>query len=82
MRYYYSPMMYGGDWGYGGLIGAVIFVIFLALIALIVMRAMRHQHHHAGWPQHRDPLDIARDRYAKGEIDKEQFEQLKNDLKG
>lgn len=28
----------------------------------------------------RTPLDIARERYARGEITKEQFEQLKRDL--
>lgn len=88
MHYYYGPIADKGDWWLGGLIGAGLFVLFLALAALIIMRLTRH-HHHAGWsqqhhtglPQHRDPLDIAKDRYAKGEIDKAQFEQLQKDLK-
>ncbi len=28
----------------------------------------------------RTPLDLARERYAKGEITKDQFDQIKNDL--
>lgn len=79
MHYYYGPMVDRGDWWLVGIICAGLFAVFLALLALVFMRLMKHRH--SNWPQHRDPLDIARDRYAKGEIDKEQFEQLTKDLK-
>jgi uncharacterized membrane protein len=37
-----------------------------------------------GWCTYREPdaMEIARQRWAKGEISKEQFEQLKSDLVG
>lgn len=80
MHYYndYGPMMEYGGWGYG-LISLGIFVLFLVVIALIASRLVKQ--HGGSWMVHRDPVDIAKERYAKGEIDKEQFEQIKRDLK-
>jgi putative membrane protein len=73
-------MSRGGD-HWLGLIGLGIFAIFLLIVALIVARMLKQRGGHWLHHQYRDPLDIARERYAKGEITKEQFDDLKNDLK-
>jgi putative membrane protein len=63
-------MVFGGLWMlifWGGLI---------ALIAWGITRLTRGVSH---IPKH-DPLDVAKERYARGEITKTDFEQLKKDL--
>ena len=49
------------------------------LIALIVWGITRLIRRGESAPK-RDPLDVAKERYAKGEISREEFEQLKKDL--
>lgn len=83
-------MMYG-NWGYGprmmggfvgmGLIGMVIqFLILIGIIYLgfIFFRKMNVSARHPYG--HPDAMDILRERYAKGEIDSEEFHRLKEDL--
>ena len=77
-------MMY---YGFGlGLLWFVVHVIgwILAIWFVIwVIRAVfgRHPHHRKGnWMMMRDATDIVRERYAKGEITKEQFDTMKKDL--
>lgn len=79
MRYYndYGPMAHYDNGGFH-LLGMGIFLLFLIVIALIVARVIRR--HGGHWAMHRDPIDHAKDRYAKGEITKEQFDQIKKDL--
>lgn len=79
MHYYndYGPMTHYYD-GWYHLIGAGLFLLFLIAIALIVAQLVRR--HGGRWAIYRDPIDIAKERYAKGEINKEQFIQIKKDL--
>jgi putative membrane protein len=56
-----------------------MFILPILLIIPIVWLLTRREHspYAAGG---RNPLDIARERYARGEITKEQYEQMKKDL--
>ncbi len=60
--------------------GFFFMIFFWALIILVVIRLLRGTHGIHGYG-HRDPVEILKERYAKGEITKEQFESMKKDLK-
>ncbi len=63
-------MLFGGLW---------MFIFWGGLIALIVWGIIKLSGRGASTRKH-DPLDVAKERYAKGEISREEFEQLKKDL--
>ncbi len=67
----------GGWWMLFG--GIMMFIFWGGLIALIVWGITRLTRRDVSTTKH-TPLDIAKQRYAKGEINKEEFEQLKKDL--
>ncbi|WP_205596195.1 SHOCT domain-containing protein [Modicisalibacter sp. 'Wilcox'] len=73
--------MNGAGWGHM-LFGGAMMVIFWGLvIALIVMLVMRlagsRAHAHSA---HKDAMELLRERYARGEIDRREFEARKRDL--
>jgi putative membrane protein len=76
--YYYYPMMNGQDWS-SGIFIMLFWVLVLALIGFIVIRLFKN--HEPTDNTRIDPISIVKERYAKGEITKEEFEQLKKDLK-
>ncbi len=62
----------------------LIWFVLIAIIAIVIIRSLRHHEWYRGQggaSAKNDPLDIAKERYAKGEITKDEFEQLKKDLK-
>jgi uncharacterized membrane protein len=71
-------MMYGWHGGWGGMI---IWPLFMFLICIAVMVWMMRGHTAPPPPYHRrDPIDILKDRFARGEIDKEEFEERRKIL--
>ncbi len=74
-------MWFGEGMGWWALIGILWMLIFWGgIIALVVWVVLKFTRHSVGNGPRRDFMDIARERYAKGEISKEEFEQLKKDL--
>lgn len=60
-------------------------ILWIVLIAVLIVVAVRMAQNRdtgmqAGGSSHDTPLDILKKRYARGEIDKQEFEQKKKDL--
>lgn len=75
-----------GGFGFGGmLLGGLLMLAFWVLVIggviWLVVTLARGSQSTAGAPTAGQiPLDILKTRYAKGEITKEQFEEMKRDL--
>ncbi len=71
----------GGWWGMGfGWISMILFwgLVILAIAALA--KWLMQQPPGGGSPRDKMPLQILQERYARGEIDREEYEQKKQDL--
>ena len=72
----------GAGWWWG--IGGVFMVLFwggvIALIVWAVIKLSKSGGGGGGGEPRKDALDIAKERYARGEISKEEFDQIKKDL--
>jgi putative membrane protein len=66
------------DWGYGGWFMMTFWVVLIVTFVFLLVKGITQQRtHHA---KEDSALEILKKRYARGEIDKEEYEQIKNDI--
>lgn len=82
MHGWYGSGAQMGAWGWIGGIMMILFwvLIVVGLVVLIRFLLAKTGSDGSGSTQSRSALDILKERYAKGEIDKAEFEQKKRDL--
>jgi putative membrane protein len=82
----YGDHPHMGAWGWGGMMfGPIMMIVFIAVVVVVVVLLVRW----LGGPGHgvalhsapgKTPLDILKERFAKGEIDREEFEERRRVL--
>jgi putative membrane protein len=73
----YPGMMGDYGWGFGGLFMGLLTLIIVLIIIFFVYNYIRNGSINV---LKETPLEILKKRYAKGEISKEEFEKMKNDI--
>ena len=84
---YGSPWGMMGGWGGYGAFGMIIWVIILVAIVALVVWLVRSvatpwAHHLPPQERHSPGLDILEERYARGEIKRDEYLEKKRDILG
>jgi len=79
---YDHPHMWGGGWGMMifGPFMMIAVIVAIIVVAVLLLRWLSGDHIGPGLPPRgakTAPLDILKERFARGEIDKEEFEERK-----
>lgn len=73
-------MGWGGGWGVFGMIHMLLWWVLLVVLVVALLKWIGRRPRDGGDTREDSALRILRDRYARGEIEREEFEQRKRDL--
>lgn len=80
-QYWPGPWhMWGGGWGFGWIFPLLMMVVFAAICAFLISRMSGHDH--ARRDTTSSALRLLNERFAKGEISKEEFQEKRSVLGG
>lgn len=71
----FHDFMFGGMW-----LRWIFWLVVLVLIVWFISNQMNKNKKDSSTPEQETALDVHKKRYAKGEITKEQFQEMKKDL--
>ena len=78
-------MWWGHGWGYGGMMfGGLLMIVFWGGIIVLAILAVRwiagNSSQRDAPPPRQSPLDILKERFARGEIDKKEYDERRKTL--
>lgn len=85
-NYHYGPHMWGGGGPMGWFMGPVMMIATIAITVAVVVLVIRwlggagHGSTHLPAPPAKTPVEILQERYARGEIEKEEYEERRRVL--
>jgi putative membrane protein len=85
-NYHGTHMMWNGGWWHGMFFGPIFIVLLIGLVVAVVVLLLRRSGRSITDPEPsttslKDPLDILKDRFARGEIDKDEYEERRRILR-
>jgi putative membrane protein len=66
--------------GWWMVFGGILMVLFWGGVIALIVWGINRLTRRGDYSRKQDPLDVAKERYAKGEISREEFERIKKDL--
>jgi putative membrane protein len=77
-------MWWGHGWGFGGMMfGGLLMIVFwgsIIVLAVLAVRWIAGSGSERQAPPRQNPLDVLKERFARGEIDKKEYEERRKTL--